>query len=250
MVDTNQDTSKSTAPVEGTPEQTGAPVASESQPAEAASGSTTEARKYAGKFDSPEKLEEAYQNLQSKLGERDYAGSLGQKVVEATGYSIQELEQAGYKPEDIVQAVISPGANSQVQPVQSPTTLDPTTALKSAVESSKVDSVKFELELERLYRKNPEAEGLDDWIRKFAKHPDYKGKPAKEIYDELVPIMRKGEEAAVQTAHAKTKAGMVLSNEQAPTPTDFQKAKEAWQKTGHIDDAQGMVAAFLARNKK
>jgi hypothetical protein len=249
MSDQNMDTLESAAPT-GTPAQieshnSEAPDVDTSAPGTAPTG-TPEPKKYAGKYASPEELEKAYTSLQSKLGTKDFSEKLGDKVVEATGYTTDELSSAGYTPEQIVQAMLQQQAPTQ-EPQGVTTSQTVLNSIKGAVESSKVDSVKFELELERLYRKTPDAENLESWIRKMKRHPDYQSMTASEIFAEVQPLVEKGEESAYNKQSEKERATMNITHNPVPESSVYDKAVERFQRSGHDDDAAAIVKAALAR---
>jgi len=94
-----------------------------------------EEKVYAGKFKSADDLEKSYKELESKLGAKDYSKQLGDKVLEATGYTKDQLEQAGYGPDEIVKAMISYQDTGKVQA--------PTQEIQSKVVDSKVDALEW-----------------------------------------------------------------------------------------------------------
>jgi len=221
-------------PTEAAPEATPSPDETPSSEPE---------KVYAGKYKSAEELEKAYKEAQAKISQKGFSEKLGEEVVKATGYSVDELTQAGYSETQIVEAMLNKTA-----PVAPPVN-DPVKPIKEAVESSQISSVKFELELERLYRKNADAEQLDDWIRKFKQLPDNKSRSAAEIYEELKPLMKKGQEEAYAKQSEKERATVKVSHNVAPESKEYDISREAYKKSGHLDDAVGMIKSKLFGNK-
>lgn len=240
MSDEAKDNLQSAAP-EGTTAQTQTQSESEGQPAPSAPQGTTEARKYAGSFNSVEDLEKAYSEARTKISQKGYAEKLGEQVVQATGYSVSDLEKTGYSPQDIIQAV----TNFQDTGRQQDMVKAAPDQIKDRVESSKVENLEFELELMRFAQKNPDVAEVEDWVRKMKKHPDYREKSVSDIFEDLKPMLAKGGEAVMQKHAEKERASMNFTNATAPDPKPSEKAREKFFKTGRDDDAKNFVKERL-----
>jgi hypothetical protein len=234
---TSAETQSSTVPATGNPTSGAAPAG------------TPEPRRYAGKYDSPEALEEAHKNLESKLGSKSYLERVGEKLVEKTGYTPTDLVNAGYSEEQVVMAMLgqNPGQpQGSPTPSTSQSTVD---AIRGAVENSKVDSIQFELELERLYRKDPDAENLDDVIRTLRKHPDFRGKSPAEVLAGAKALVKRGEEIAYSRQDEKERANVTISNASVPQTSDYDRAVDRYKRTGDADDATAVVFQRLFGKK-
>lgn len=237
-----KDTSVLAAP-EGTPADAGtqtpapeqAPAVSDAAPKE---GKPAEEKVYAGKYKSIEDLEKAYKEVETKVGAKSYAEKIGDNVVQATGYSIGDLENAGYSPEQIVQAVVSYQETGKQQSNQFDVQ-----AIRQNVESSKVDDVKFDIQLERYLRKNPEAEEYEGWIRKMRKHPDFRSSTVEAIVQDIKPLMEKAQQEVLVKQGEKEQAVVSVSHNQAPEPQVADKATDAYLKNPSQDNAVAMLKA-------
>lgn len=237
----SEDTTKQVAP-EGTPTDASAQGQQENVDAQATSSAPTEGtpeRTYAGKYKSADELEKAYSELQSKIGKKSYAETLGQRVVDATGYSVNDLENAGYSPDQIVQAVLTYQDTGNTQ--QNSFDVD---TVKQTVQASKVDSLAFELELERFVRKNPESEEMTDWVRKMKRHPDYKDLSVEQIYSEIKPIIEKTEEQVYAKQGEKEKAGLSITHTPAPTPDPSKEATDRFKQRRSMDNAADLIKSL------
>ena len=238
--DKQLDTQVSEAP-EGTPSHDAAQdLPTETPEAEEAP------RKYAGKYSSVEELEKAYTSASSKIGQKGYAEKIGEKVVDATGYTVKDLEEAGYSADQIAEAVLAHQASGKQQEMPK---VNPSEVIKKTVESSKVDKLQFELEVDRYLRKNPEAEEFVDWVRKMRRHPDYHGKGAAEIFAEVQPLMSKAKKAVEKTHASKERASMSVSNKRPVETPAHQAAADRYKKTGRLDDAASFIHEKLFGGK-
>lgn len=251
-----QDTRTPAAP-QGTPAPAATPTDQPSSSTPPAAAPATPARKYAGKYETPEALEEGYANLQSSLGKKTLAEELGRKVVEATGVSIDDLQAQGFTPEQIVEAMltetpppVAPQGNGATPPATPKAKLDGGN-LRTQVGDNKVNDLEFELKLTRFGTSNPDAMAYEDEIREFSRLPAFRNKSPQEIWDAKVrPLIEKGKQAAYSKQDEKERANMAPSDNPVPTVDPSQDALKRFNATGHIDDGARFVESRLFPDKK
>lgn len=201
----------------------------------------TEEKMYAGKFKSPEEMENAYKNLESKLGKKAYTEQLGDKIVEATGYSQEELEKAGYKPEDIVKAVITFQETGKQTPVDA-------SSIDKTVTNSKLTETEWRLDKYEFFDEHPDMKKHRAIMDKF--HKLEPTKSASEVYEEHIkPIFESVTAQEAEKEKAKVKASMDLGNEVKKEKDPTEAALKRYQDSGHIDDAAKFIEARLFAKK-
>lgn len=245
----NKDTLLSEAP-NGTPSQTETQVSSP----EGTAGETAaqkQERIYAGKYKSAEDLEIAYKNIEAKVGNKSYAETIGQKVVEATGYTIKDLEDAGYTPEQIVQAVYTtkPAVDS-VTPETKPLQASSLENVRRTVEDSKLERLEWKMGVKDFTSENPLAKEFLDEINDYHAMPQYKDWTPEQIFNsKLKKFVSKGEQAVRAKESEKERATLSVTHAAPPTPKAGQAELERFQKTRHLDDATGFIASWLRGGK-
>ena len=243
----DKDTLQSAAP-SGTPAQTETQVSSP----EGTTGETQaqkEARVYAGKYKSAEDLEIAYKNIESKVGQKSYAETIGQKVVEATGYTIKDLEEAGYSPEQIVQAVYTtkPQEDLQKAEVKPTQSLD---SVKRTVEESKLERLEWKMGVKDFFSENPLAKEFQDEINDYHAMPQYKDWTPEQIFNsKLKKFVSKGEQTVRAKESEKERASLSVSHSSPPVPKKGQAELDRFQQTRHLDDATSFISSWLKREQ-
>jgi len=222
-------------------------VTSESVPAEAAPA-TTEAKMYAGKFKTAEDLEKSYKELESKVGQKGYAESLGQRVVEATGYSVTDLESAGYTPEQIVQAVVSWQDNGKQTEM---TKASPKEEISQRVEDSRYEKLEWEMKLRDFFSENPEAKQFKEEMNDFHSMSQYKGMDPQDLFgSKLSKFVTKGEENVQARQSEKEKASLSISNAAPPVVDETMIHATKFRSEGRLEDAGKFIAGRLFGKKK
>lgn len=213
--------------------------------ASATDGKTTvtEEKVYAGKYKSPEDLETAYKSLESKLGQKQFTEQLGDKIIQATGRSQDDLVKAGYTPEQIVEALIQYQQTGVQQPPQG---LD---SIQSKVDNTKLSELEWELKRRDFFDSNEDMKEHKDLIEKF--HKLDPSKPIDKIVKEdVMPVLDSVAKVTETKQSAKEKAALNITDAALPPVDPSKTALEQYQKSGHIDDATQFVAARLFGGKK
>ena len=230
---------------EATTPQTETPAESPKTTPESAPEGITE-KVYAGKFKSAEDLEKGYQELSSKLGKKGYAEQLGEKVVSATGYSVQDLEDAGYSPDQIVDAVISYQDTGKKQELPAKKQ-----EMTQKVESSKLEKLEWKIDVRDFVDKNPEAKEFQDELNDFHSMSQYRDLSPEELFNtKLSKFVKKGEQNVETRQSAKEKASMSLSPSSSPKSGDSDKALKSFKQTRNLDDAADLLMARMAERRK
>lgn len=227
-----------------------------SAPTNAAPASDTAEKLFAGKYKTPDELATAYTNLEKKLGQKTYTETLGARILQETGYSVTDLESAGYTADEIVGMLVSkPDVSAGDDDTEPKTKLPPKPKLtnervQTAVESSRIAKLEWELQLDRYFAKNPEAEEFRDEITDFHQLPQYKESSPAEIFNtKLQKFVKKGAES-LQARHAeKENATMAITNNSAPqtkASDELGKSIAARGGKGTLEEKALYVAARLA----
>jgi len=199
-----------------------------------------EEKVYAGKFKSAEDLEKSYKELESKLGSKTYSKELGDKVLEATGYTEEQLVQAGYKADDIVKAMIQFQDTGKQQA--------PAEEMGTKVVDARVANMEWKLAARDFYDENPDAKGLKQHIEQ--QHALDPSKSPEEIYNQSIkPLMDQLQKSTEQTQSVKEKAALNLTNQAVPETDKSKDLLKRYQDTRHIDDAGDYIAAKLFGKK-
>lgn len=195
-------------------------------------------RVFAGKYKSPDELETAYKSLESKIGNKSYAEKLGEQVVQATGYSLQDLEKAGYTPEQIAQAVVT---FNQQQPQKKED-------IPQRVENSKIEEMEFKDSMRDFFEQTPEAKEFKEEILEWHDHPRFKSLSPEEIYSQkLSKFISKGSKAVLEKQSEKEKANVTVTQVAAPQVDESVASLEKFQKSRHLDDATSFIRSRLAK---
>ena len=206
-------------------------------------------RLYAGKYKSAEELEIAYKNVESKVGQKSYAETIGQKVVEVTGYTIKDLEEAGYSPEQIVQAIYTtkPADETPKPELKPQQSLD---SIKRNVEDSKVERLEWRMSIKDFVSENPLAKEFLDEINDFHSMPLYKDWTPEQIFNsKLKKFVSKGEQTVRAKESEKERASLSITHAAPPTPKAGQEDFDRFQKTRNFDDATKWVGQWLRGGK-
>lgn len=203
---------------------------------------------YAGKFKSVDELEKSYKGLETKIGKKSYSEQIGEQVLSATGYTVEQLESAGYTPAQIAQAVTS---NDQAQQsMQQVSSYSPTEVIKKSVEDSRVERLEFELKLRDFFNENPEAKDFKDEIKEYHSMPNYRGMNPEEIYEaKLKKFVNKGAQVTLKKQSEKERASLNLTNNSVPESRNEDAALKNFMSTRHIDDAGVFIKERLFGRK-
>ncbi len=220
---------------------------------------TPEERVYAGKFKSDKDLEDAYVNLEKKVGSKTFSEKLGERVLSATGYTPVELENAGYTPDQIADMMLqseraqAQGYQPQQQaaPVQQPARAGLpqtiTESIRSGVESSKYKDIQYRLDKQDYFLENPSDKQFESFVDEMRQHPQYKDSSIKDIVERAKQIAKIGEQSVIERHGVKERASMSINTSSAPPSiSKEQEALERYQRTGHPDDA----TAWLRERRK
>ena len=245
----NEDTIDTTASTETTADDT--QVGSQEGTDDSTdSGAKAQPKVYAGKFKSTEELETAYKNAESKIGQKTYAETLGQRVVESTGYSIRELEEAGYTPDQIVQAVIASKTGTEEVTLPPEPKHNPFEAIKKTVEETKVERLEWKMEVKDFVLENPEAKEFLEDINEFHSMPQYRGMSPADIFNnKLKKFVQKSEQVVQAKQSEKERASISINHNPAPVSKPAADAQKKFYKTGHFDDAVDYVSKWLTRGR-
>jgi len=162
------------------------------------------AKKYAGKFESDEALEEGYVNLEKKLGQKSDYERIGEKLHKYSGQELAQLEAEL----DIASKTAAPTAQTQVD---TPTTPDPELEkLKQDMAAVKSESLMRKLNDEKaaLFQEIPEAAKYEGTLDDLWKNVDTK-KSLKEIYQARFAA---AEEAIKGETEDKSKEGFTVES--------------------------------------
>lgn len=226
---------------QGTPGQAGTPPEPSSTPPSAAppEGTTKPEKVYAGKFKTAEDLETAYKSLETKLGQKAFSENLGQKVVDATGYSVDDLQKAGYTPDQIVDAVI----NWQAEKDNSNSGKE---EISRKVEDTRYNSLEWRVDLQDYFTENPEAKQFADELNDFHSMPQYKELKPKQLFEQKVSkFLSKSEENLQAQYSDKEKANLSISNSAPPPPDEGLQHAQNFKKSGRLDDAAKFLRGRL-----
>jgi len=204
---------------------------------------------YAGKFKSVDDLEKSYKEVETKIGKKTYSEQIGEQVLAATGYTVDQLQNAGYTPAQIAQALMN---QDQVQSQQAQTTQSYSSAdmLKKSVEESRVERLEFNLSMKEFFEETPEAKDFQDEIREYHSMPAYRGMSPAEIYEtKLKKFVKKGMQATLKKQSEKERASLNLSNNSVPDNRNEDNALKKFQATRHIDDASEFIRTRLFGKK-
>lgn len=240
----------------GTPTtQPGTPAAPDSGAAPATPPAAP--RKYAGKYETPEELEAAYKSAETKIGAKSFAEGIGEKIVQATGYSAVDLQAAGYSSEQIVQAML----NAQNTGVQAPPEGTPAHApvsstadvLRSTVENSRYAKLEWNDKKRDFFAENPDAKEFRDELDEFHAMPQYRDLPPEELFGlKLKKFLKKGEAITEQRHTEKEKASMSFTPTTVPDADPAKTALDRYRKNPKLDNAESFMAARMRswREKK
>lgn len=215
---------------------------------------TPEQKVYAGKFKSDKDLEEAYMNLEKKVGSKGFSEKLGERVLSATGYTPDELESAGYTPDQIADMMLQ-GERAQAQGNMQPAMPTPQGQpsgglpksiqdnIRSGVENSRYKDVQYRLDKQDYFMDNPGDRQFESFVDEMRHHPQYKDKSIKEIVARAKDIAKIGEKAVLERQGNKERASMSIKSAPTQSTSDVDKAFEKWQKSGHPDDATAWLKA-------
>lgn len=194
--------------------------------------------------------ESRYKNLETKVGRKEFSERLGDKVIEATGYSVADLEAAGYTPEDIVSAVIqSKASGQQTQMARMEPQTDTLSMVKRTVEDSKADKAIWRADLSDFFFENPEAKDFRDEINEFHQMPQYRHLTPEELYNiKLKKFVKKGVESVEKKYSEKEKAGLSIqqtaSHEPDPAKDSLERIKRG---VAREEDRTKFISARLAQ---
>lgn len=254
-----KETQGNPAAVEATPgtpaTQPGTPAAPESGAAPATPPAAP--RKYAGKFESPEELESAYKSAESKIGAKSFAEGIGEKIVQATGYSAVDLQAAGYSSEQIVQAMLAAqSSGNQALPTEAPvhaaqaSTVD---VLRSTVENSRYAKLEWDGKKRDFFAENPDAKEFKDELDEFHSMPQYRDLPPEEVFNlKLKKYLHKGEAITEQRHTEKERASMSFTPTTVPDADPSKTALDKYRKNNKLDHAESFIAERMKqwRTKK
>lgn len=135
----------------------------------------------AGKFKTQEDLEEGYNNLESKLGQKANAEKLGEMLVQYSGRDIEELTTDLQEAIKTNQAPTRQETNTE-QPHVDTQKLSEVEKKVKALEASQLQA-QFDRESKALVEKYPDAEGIVKTLEDIWKFVDTK-KSLEQIYEE------------------------------------------------------------------
>lgn len=204
---------------------------------------------YAGKFKSVDDLEKSYKEVETKIGKKTYSEQIGEQVLAATGYTVDQLQNAGYTPAQIASALMSqdqaPQQTAQTAPAYSSADM-----LKKSVEESRVERLEFSLSMKEFFEENPEAKDFQDEIKEYHSMPAYRGMSPAEIYDtKLKKFVKKGMQATLKKQSEKERASLNLTNNSVPDNRQEESTLKQFQSTRHIDDAADFIRTRLFGKK-
>ncbi len=214
----------------------------------------TPVKKLAGKYDTPEELESAYLSAQSKLGSKSYAEKIGQKVLETTGHTVDELKEAGYDADQIAEMIVqsaSADAPKDDDDAKKPK-LPNKDEIKTKVENSRAEKLEWKVDLSDFLAEMPEAKEFKDEITEFHSMPQYKGMTPAEIFAQKISkFVQKGEASLAARHNDKERANMDgLNHSQPPEKPTSAKALEQFRANpGRFQNAEAFVAARLAEKR-
>jgi hypothetical protein len=244
------DTTPPAVPQEGVPAESAQTAQPNTQP-----GASEGTKVYAGKYKSVEDLEHAYSNAESKLGQKSYAETLGSKVLELTGSSVEDLQSAGYSPEQIVQAVLSASPTSELPVAPTPAKAEspvhnPFDSIRRTVEETKTDKLVWKQDMFEFLQENPEAKQFRDEINDFHAMPAYRNLTPGQIFSEkLKKFLEKGEQIVQTKQNEKKRATLSVTHQTSPAPVASAREQERFETTRHFDDAVHLIKSRLTTKK-
>lgn len=205
----------------------------------------TEAEKvYAGKYKSVDELEKAHKGLESKIGKKTYSEQIGEQVLSATGYTVDQLQAAGYTPAQIAQALLNSEKEQAPQPYLS------TDLIKKSVEESRVERLEFDINMKEFFEENPEAKEFKEEIKEYHSMPAYRGMSPEEIYEsKLKKFVKKGMQVTMKKQSEKERASLNITNNSVPESRAEDAALKNFMSSRHIDDAGAYIKERLFGKK-
>lgn len=205
-------------------------------------GAQSEDQELAGKFDSVDELENSYQELESKVGQKQATEKLGEKILEETGKSPDELQADNLSTGEILQQVVDGQSNEGASE-------EGDNSDNSDLEQE-VQRLKFEREKDKFFQQNPEAKQFDDKIDMFKQLPEYEDKSVETIWNEEVKdFLEAGKEAVKENQQEKQRANLGIQGRTVPETDEVEKKKEEFEETGHFEEGKEVVKEKLFGDK-